>query len=600
LRLLATAPEPRAAKIWPLALGALFAAIGFWALSTIHGANEFRYAGVWPLAEPLPFAAMSGFTPWQLSSHLARLLWLTPAVLFAAMTLARAHGRLGRVPLWAIAAGSVAVMLGIALLLHGTPLHDDDATYLMQAAPLSQGHLFAPPVPRNAWWGEPFTVFTRGATTGKYLFGEPLLLAPGLLLGFPLLGPLLAAFFTVLAMHRQSRAHVEEPVALLATALFAFSPALLFTSSTALSEVPALLGVALAVLGLSRAPTWGGALSGIGLGLALVTRPQVAVPAGVAILLAGPREPRRLLGMALGAVPFVESVFIYDRILTGHALTLPWFLSGGETMGFGHPTRTAYTFTPWKAAGQVLVALVRLNGWGLGWPVSLAGPVAWFALGRPRWEWLRPWAWVAALTFAFQFFYYTIGPSETGPLYHYPAVPFVALSTAAAVEALWRTRWAAVTTGLLLASAAIGTGSFLVEHALRLNRLARAIRAPYEGLAIQTPALLVVDLSPHYPVNGWVFGVLERTRRDRDPRVDYPYDSPEQLAYLRSRWPMRRCYFLTLEAGGSRHVGSCDGAQGMHEQWIARENRPFGWVDAVDERRPAVRWQEAFGWLGLR
>src|SRR5207253_2617122 len=66
-----------------LAAGAGFLAWAAWALWTIpRGPRDFVYAGYTTAYDPflpLPFAAMNGFTPEQLSSHLARLLLLAPA-----------------------------------------------------------------------------------------------------------------------------------------------------------------------------------------------------------------------------------------------------------------------------------------------------------------------------------------------------------------------------------------------------------------------------------------------------------------------------------------------------------------------------------------
>jgi hypothetical protein len=317
----------------------------------------------------------------------------------------------------------------------------------------------------------------------------------------------------------------------------------------------------------------------------------------VALLLSRHWEPRRFLAALVAGAPFLLSVLAYDRALTGNPLLLPWFISNGERMGFGYPTGGPLHYTPLKGLGQLGIALVRLNGWGLGWPVSLAGPVLYFFFGRPRWRWVKPWALVALTTFVFQYFYYTIGSSETGPRYHYAALPFVAFTTAAVLERLWATRLEAIARGVLLASLVAGTGSFLVEHALRLHRLSDAIVAPYQGLGLPARALLIVDIAPHYPNVGWTFGVPFRTRRQTDAVVVYPDAGQDQRRYLRALWSDRPCYYLTLDAREQRTLGRCDDAERLKAEQIARDATGPRWVKAVDTQPPRLNWRDAFRWV---
>lgn len=573
--------------------GTLLVVLGAWALFAIpRGPQEFLYIA-WPRLEPLPFASMSGFTPWQLSSLLARLVFLGPGLLLLGLAVAPALRtfRIPRARPWVVLAlAGVAILLVAAFVTRGVPFQDDGATYLMQAAPLSHGHLFAPPVPKTGRWAEPFTVFTSRGTTGKYLFGEPSVLALGLRAGVPLAGQILLALLTLLLVLAHARKAASPEVALGAVVLLAVSPCFLFTSATFLSEVPALAGVALAVYGLEVRGLRGGLWIGLGLGFALVCRPQVAAPCGLALLFSGRWDRRMLLGAVLGIAAPVASIFAYDRALSGNAWTLPWALAGVERLGFGHVLGNAYRYTPLQGLKEIGVVLTRLNGWALGWPISWLGPLAWIALRCPRWKLVRPWALVALATLGFQFFYYTVGTSDTGPIYHYAMLPFFAVSTVAALEVLLAGRWRASTLGVLAALVLLGTGSFVLEQSGRLRRLSDAIAARIHLKGMKTPALLFLDDEVWEPLPGWVFGPPSRERSPDAPVVYYPYTSPASSAYVEKLWPKRHCYFVRWAAESARWaLESCPDTTSpwdvMPASWKAKG---FG---------PNADWRKAFPWL---
>ena len=255
---------------------------------------------------------------------------------------------------------------------------------------------------------------------------------------------------------------------------------LTFTSATLLSQVPGLAGVALAVLGLSLGGSPGGALVGTGLGFALVARPQTAVPAAVALLIWSRCQDRRLLiATVLAGLPWVLAVGIYNAVVMGNPWQLPRAAYAGalEDYGFGTVLRD-YSHTPLKALAITGAVLVRLNGWSLGWPASLAGPALWFAMGRPHGTIVGPWGAVALVTFVFQAGYPSAGTSETGAIYHHAALPFIAFATAAALKEAPTLRWGRWIWPFGFASIVLGTTTFYVEHGLRLSRLAAQIEGP--------------------------------------------------------------------------------------------------------------------------
>jgi hypothetical protein len=273
-----------------------------------------------------------------------------------------------------------------------------------------------------------------------------------------------------------------------------------------------------------------------------------------------------------------------------------------ERYGFGVVIRD-YSHTPIKAVALAGVALVRLNGWSLGWPVSLAGPALWLARGRPHREIVMPWAAVALATLLYQMGYPTVGTSETGALYHYAALPFIAFATAAVVCQAEIDRVPALIRAGMLASMLLGTTTFYVEHALRLSRLASAIEGPRRGLDLPTPAVVFEETwGGLRPQVGWVFGIPFRERSPSDPIVRYPRPSrAAALRHLMERWGYRQCRYLWYDWRAAQYrLTGCDeiGAHDGESDPLSRAAHP----ELGDDGKPwfaSGRWREAFSYLPL-
>lgn len=599
-----------AGRILAALAGTALGGYGLWALASIpRGLREFRYQNptggnsLWPL----PFAPMNGFTPEQLSSHVARALFLFPACLL--LGFAFQHLRLRR---RADPPATVVVLLGtlltaaiIAFVIRGVPLQDDEATYLMQAELLTRGLVADPTYPTSAAFQEPFTIFTRAGMSGMYLFGTPMVLALGLPWGLPWLGQLALVALTLWCAFRGAARAGQYSVAWLGTLLLATSPMLTFTSAGFLSQVPGLAGVTLAVLGLGVGGWRGGALMGTGLGFAFAARPQMAGPAGLALLAVYAWRDRRLLaGLLLAGLPWVLAVGLYDQAVTGSPWHLPRSAYAGEmeAYGFGIVIRH-YIHTPIRAAALAGVVLVRLNGWALGWPMSLAGPALWLALGRPQRAIVGPWGAVALATFLYQAGYALIGTSETGAIYHYAALPFFAFSTAAALREAGSRRWGAWAQSVALASALLGTTTFYVEHTLRLSWLATTIEGPRRSLKLELPALVFEEVWQARPQTGWVFGIPFRERSPSSPIVRYPRPTrAARLEYLTERWEGRPCSYLWYDWQTSEYRLSPCSEIGAHDHAFDDSRRGAGY--RRPERRADGRpwfedggWKEAFPYL---
>ena len=572
------APAPRATVALLLAGLALLAAFVAALLALPRGPSEFAYAP--DLFAPLPFAAMRGFTFEQLASYVLRLALLLPALLLLAAGLSgrvrleprgpEAVHRLARL------GGATALLVAtmVTALLAGRALTADELTYRMQAELFLQGRLFEDRYP--PWGHEAFTIWTERGATGKYLFGEPLVQALGVVAGLPALLHLPLAAVTLLAWFGAVRRRAGPETAGWATLLVAWSPMFLLTTGTGLSHATSLAGAAAAALGYewlrAERPAAGAALLGGAMGFVLAVRPQVAFALGVVLgplaawLLLRRRRWAALALLAAGVLAGTAAVALYNRAVTGSPLVLPWSLyHPAEQFGFGLPIEgSAYRHGPWQAAENLLVSVVRFNSWWPGWPVSLALVLLPGALGRSRGG-LGPWPAVALALVAVHLPYYSPGVSDTGPVYYYELLLPASLAGAHALRAAFA-HWGGRSVALVGLAFLLGTGTFLVEHVARLRRLVEAIHAPAEAVlaAIEPPALLLCETSPQEALHpGWLFGFPVRERHPDAAVLTFPRGAPEQAARLRSALPGRACWYYRLEPPGlAPQLVRCEAARG--------------------------------------
>ncbi len=538
------------------------------------GLQEFAYQD--RILEPMPFAAMRGFTYQQLSGHVGRLFLLGPALLGLAWLLASvvpghrsARGRSGernpfpglspsRLAAAAVALSSLCTAWVLLGILQGRAIFDDDLTYAMQAGYYAHGMITDSSFLAVPAWKEHFTIWTPTGPSGKYLFGEPLVQVPGLYLGIPALAHLFMIPLMGLAWyHAVRRGTGSSSVAAWAVVLVLLSPMLMLTTATGLSHTTALTCLVLAGLGsawaLQERPWAGAALAGLSLGFGLTVRPQTLVPVGgvLGLVLLSRLLRRRHLGPALLLCActglWLLAIGWYDHRLSGSWSTLPWFLTDlTERYGFGDVFGDGTWYhSPYKALENLAVSLLRFNGWWLGWPLSLLPLLTWLLMGRPG----RGWAvWVAAgvALLLFNAAYYSTGVSDTGPVYYYELLLPASLLGALALDAALK-RWRAFTVAFLAVSALGGTGSFLAEQLSRLQRLVGYLHAPAQAVLsrLEPPALLLVESMPSESrFVGWVPSRFPyRYRLDSDPVVTFPRSDPDYVAALLKRYPHRNCYY---------------------------------------------------------
>lgn len=556
----------------------LMLAYAAWQWLEPHGPHEFAYA---PMAvEPMPYAAMRGFTYEQLWGHIRRILLLGPGLsLFI-------WGLVGRVkvgppvalPRWARWAGMLSVTLTAGLmlvLLKGRALFDDELAYAMQAGFFADGRLTGPDLGLNP--NDYFNVWTPHGYSVKYPPGEPLVQVLGVLAGVPALMHLPLLALTLLLWYRTLELSSGERIAAFGTIALACSPMLIFTTATGLSHASALFCVVVMGYGLELArdgrAVAGGAAAGGALALGMLTRPQAVLPAaavlGVALLIELWR--RRAFGGVLSALATsgvgVATLLAYNAMVTGSPWRLPW-LDQCDTVHFGFGqiwAMSTYQHTIWKGLENLAVVALRLNSWWLGLPVSLGVAIGYFMVrfrsGRSRdWVWLG----VGLAVVAFELCYYSPGVSDTGAVYHYELLLPGSVMAATLVDALLERfpSWAPLA---LLTSLLLGTGSWVVEQGLRIERLVSVIhRDSDQALArVQAPALLIHERrEPEVVMRGWLFSSFPRRfRRPADAVVTVPRITPDIWERARRVYPGRACwYFRHLPGSSTPELLKCEDA----------------------------------------
>lgn len=271
--------------------------------------------------------------------------------------------------LLAVAAFTAALLsiAYISIYLRGGPRIIDATTYFLQGRALSHGDFAWRPLEPSASFRGRFLLYREGADGatlgGIFPPGYPLLLALGFTVGAPMIvGPLLAGAL-VIATYRLARAlaeetypHLAEPIARSAALLSVLCAALRYHTADTMSHGATALGITVALTcalrarcasvrcaegGTSLLGSWRGRalIAGLAIGyvfatrpasalaIALVvawilTRPDLAFPAGGDARVDPPTAPRLLLLTALGLLPGLLLL-----VASQHAVTGSWLAS---------------------------------------------------------------------------------------------------------------------------------------------------------------------------------------------------------------------------------------------------------------------------------
>ena len=318
----------------------------------------------------------------------------------------------------------------------------DELSYVFQAKILASFHLTVPiPRPKEAFdfFYPSMLVDSGGRWASIVLFGHPLALAIGELVGAVWLIPPVLGGLSILLIYRVGRQIHGAQVGVIAALLLAFSPFFQMTASNLMSHNTAvfyLLACLFLITANWKRKSLAYGLAGLFFGLFLNTRPLTAValvpPFGLLFLSdffvsRGERLAiiRRSVAFAAAVLVMVGAFYLYSlattgSLHTGYAANMPL-----ESMvGFGEKNSVARGMLNDQA--QLSSLLVVLNGWPLF--VGLALVLLPFMLGsRSRWDLFL------LLAAVFAMGVWTAFESSGlmyGPRYWYEAVPFLMLLAA--------------------------------------------------------------------------------------------------------------------------------------------------------------------------
>jgi hypothetical protein len=277
-------------------------------------------------------------------------------------------------------------LLGYAILLFirigAVPGGSDNSGYFNEARILARGQIHAPmrtlaglPAAEVPYLYVPlgFKPSGNAQLVPTYPPGLPLLLVPvARVIGWDHAGDALLLIHSLaglaLTFALARMCGLPEWWALAASALLAASPLYLFTSLQALSDVPATVWAAAAVLAALRSRTTAGwaLVSGLCISVAFLIRPNnflIAVP----VLIAAGISPRRLILVALGSLPGIAVWFSINRAAYGDPFQSGYGAIGNEfhssliagTLGY-YARWLPLLLSPIVFIAPAMVALYRL------------------------------------------------------------------------------------------------------------------------------------------------------------------------------------------------------------------------------------------------
>jgi hypothetical protein len=464
--------------------------------------------------------------------------------------------------------GAAAVLAIAVIVLRGQVVTDDEYVYLFQSRLLAHGRAAWPAPVQSDFLVNVFVQVKNGRWFGQYPPGHPLMLLPGVLVGWPRGVPVILAAANLLLVAALLRRIAGARWAVAGALLLLLSPLFLLTGATLLSHPSSTFGLALACWAAVRVLEEGrvrhGLAAGLGLAVVLLARPYTAVTLGAfpaALLVwAAVRHDR---GRALAAAAAVGAAgaagfLLYNAGVSGHPLVTGYQAVRGSTMkefGFGTVIPGLIVHTPLQGLKNAFLLAVRFHFWAWGWPLA-ALPVGWAiarrgpeaphaAGGLTQTAYAR---WAAAMVgtgLLSYLFYWSIGVSDTGPVKTYEIlIPFCVL-TVLGLKRWSERRGAGEPASWAVASLIAALVVFWPPQLTHLRSLTEAVAAPYRAVerVVEPPAVVFTDgVQPPRPVS-WVFGT-----RDPHPDLSDPVLFVRDLG-VRNRdfWeahPERRPYLL--------------------------------------------------------
>jgi len=363
-------------------------------------------------------------------------------------------------------AGFLTSALTTQRVFEAVPHIEDEIAYVWQAKAMAEGHLTIPSPLHNRSFLVPFIDDYEGERFGKYPPGWPALLSIAIRLGTRAwINPLLAGL-AVWLTYLLGKRIFSEIVGLLAAGLTVTSPFFLMNSGSLLSHPFGLVLSSLFILGWmgsfwdkpdgksveypSRAKKhwWYTILSGLALGVLILTRPMtalaVAVPFGIhglyLLFRSDARTRMRLLVFGLMVIFFVGLYFLWQYSLTGDALLNPytlWWPYDRVGFGPGHgrgPTGHTLDLAWINTRHSLDAGSYDLFGWGgFSWVFLPFG--LWASRRNPKGLILGS----VVVSLVLVYMTYWIGATLFGPRYYYEGCFSLTLFSAAGIA--WLAGW---------------------------------------------------------------------------------------------------------------------------------------------------------------
>jgi uncharacterized membrane protein (UPF0136 family) len=287
---------------------------------------------------------------------------------------------------------------------------------------------------------------------GKWFSMEPLghslVLLPGMILGIPwIMCPLLGSLSLIVFYFLLKRL-CSPGSAKIGTILLFSSPTFLFISASMLTQNSSYFFLLTALLLTAKATEPGKrayqTLSGLAVGFAFLSRPQLTLVFAMAIIIfllaTLRRDKKSMIFYALlfiaGIAPFLLAQMVDNYVLTGSALRYGYHIYDApnyHALGFG-AGKGAATFgipahTPFKALVNLLYNGFVSSSHLFGWPLIsfFFIPVIFLRRKATRWDGLSVGIVAGAVIFWASYWFHGISPM--GSKYYYEIVPLLVLLT---------------------------------------------------------------------------------------------------------------------------------------------------------------------------
>ncbi len=450
-------------------------------------------------------------------------------------------------------------MVIASLVLQAFPNSGDEYDYVFHGMTFSAGRLWNEPPMAAEFFKVPWMIIKDGKWTTQYEPGWPSVLALVMTAGLPawsagpLVGVLSLTVFIVLARHVE-----DDATAGIAAAACAATPFLLFNTASyfshGLAGLFALLVVYLTVRHAETGSSKTALLAGVCLGVLGATRMYsailIALPIVFVVCRGGWKSVvRRGVWFAMGGLPFVAALMVYNEAVTGHPLV--------PVKSWGFPDPALYPVVSLWTEGGIQGGIKNTLSYVFEageyvWPlfsIMYGGALVYKArTGTARfYDWYPLLFVVGFMAFAAD------AGNRYGPRYYFEAFPFAILTICSAVLALARSprhRVAGRLAGHLLASqilVAMATVPFIawLQHTIITERTDLFRQVATAGLE---NALVVVKhatgvVSPMEP------GDLLRNGLATSGDVIYAVDRGQENKTLIDRFPDREIWTYEREDG---------------------------------------------------